>query len=215
MKDTEDGMARYIESCRKEFWKKVFRLELEYLVDRLNGCREVLSVGCGPASIEGGLAERGFHITGLDVSREALNCAPDQVRTVAAKAEEMSFPEASFDAVIYVASLQFIEDYRKALDKSALVLRPDGRILIMLLNPRSTYFKIKSREDSSYISRIKHTDLKAIEEAASRDFAVRTEYYLHVEGSTIFAGANEADAVLYIILGTKRSSRRVEEGAHA
>lgn len=215
MKDSEEGMARYIESCRKEFWQKVFQLELEYLLDRLDGCREVLSVGCGPAIIEGGLAERGFHVTGLDVSREALHCAPDKVRTVAARAEEMAFPDSSFDAVIFVASLQFIEDYRKTLEKSAAVLRPNGRILILLLNPESTYFRIKSREAGSYISKIKHTDLKAMEDAAAEYFAVRTEYYLHVEGNAVLASKNERDAVLYIILGTKRSSMRKEEGTHA
>jgi hypothetical protein len=69
------GMSkRYIESCRKEFWQKVFQLELEYLIEHLKGCSGVLSVGCGPAIIEGGLAERGFNVTGLDVSQEALNC---------------------------------------------------------------------------------------------------------------------------------------------
>jgi ubiquinone/menaquinone biosynthesis C-methylase UbiE len=113
--DSRDISERYIESCRKEFWQKVFQLELEYLIEHLEGCRDVLSVGCGPAIIEGALAERGFNVTGLDVSQEALNCAPDKVRTVVARAEDMSFPESSFDAVIYVASLQFVDDYRKAL----------------------------------------------------------------------------------------------------
>ena len=125
MKDSEDISERYLGSCRNEFWQKVFQLELAYLIQHMQGCRDVLSVGCGPAIMEGGLARRGFNVTGLDVSQEALNCAPDQVRTVASRAEDMSFPESSFDAVIYVASLQFVEDYRKALQKSVSVLRPE------------------------------------------------------------------------------------------
>ncbi len=215
MKDSAEEMARYIESCRKEFWQKVFQLELAFLVNHLTGCREVLSVGCGPAIIEGGLAERGFQVTGLDVSREALDCAPDHVRTVAAPAEEMPFPEESFDAVIYVASLQFIEDYRTALNKSALVLRPNGRILILLLNPESTYFRIKSRDAGSYISKIKHTDLQAIEEAASVHFAAGGEYFLKVEENAVSAGPADAGSVLYILSGLKRAARKGKDEAHA
>ena len=201
-----DISERYIESCRKDFRQKVFQLELEYLIEHLEGCRDVLSVGCGPAIIEGGLAKRGFNVTGLDVSQEALNCAPDKVRTVADRAEDMPFPDNSFDAVIYVASLQFVDDYRKALEKSASVLRSSGKIIVMLLNPESVFFRERSREPGSYVSKIKHTDQKAIEDAIASRFAVDTEYFLCIHGNEVSAAANETDAALYIILGTKRAS---------
>ena len=119
MKNIKDLSERYLVSCRNEFWQKVFQLELEYLTQQLKGCRDILGVGCGPAIIEGGLARLGFNITGLDVSQEGLNCAPSGIRTVAARAEDMPFFDSSFDAVTYVASLQFVEDYGKALEKSA------------------------------------------------------------------------------------------------
>jgi ubiquinone/menaquinone biosynthesis C-methylase UbiE len=204
--DSRDISERYIESCRKEFWQKVFQLELEYLIEHLEGYRDVLSVGCGPAIIEGALAERGFNVTGLDVSQEALNCAPDKVRTVVARAEDMSFPENSFDAVIYVASLQFIDDYRKALGKAASVLRPNGKIVVMLLNPGSSFFKERFRDPSSYVSKIKHTDQTAIEHAVGNNFAVYSEYFLRIDGNEVSSVARETDAALYIILGTKRAS---------
>jgi ubiquinone/menaquinone biosynthesis C-methylase UbiE len=206
MKDSKASAERYIKSCRSEFWKKVFRLELEYLVQHLQGCRDILSVGCGPAIMEGELAERGFNVTGLDVSRKALNCASKQVRTVVSRAEDISFPENSFDAVIFVASLQFIEGYREALEKSAPVLHPDGKILVMLLNPESAFFKERYRDPGSYISKIQHTDLKTMEDVIARNFAVRTEYFLGVRDNEVFESANAADAALYIIVGTKRSS---------
>jgi len=206
MNDSKDISERYLESCRKEFWQKVFQLELEYLIQQMEGCRDVLSVGCGPAIIEGGLAKRGFNVTGLDVSQETLNCASDQVRTVASRAEDMSFPESSFDAVIYVASLQFVEDYRKALEKSVSVLRPDGKVIVMLLNPESTFFKDRFRDPGSYVSKIRHTDLKTMEAVIAERFAVRTEYFLGVKDNKVFESANAADAALYIILGKRRAS---------
>jgi len=197
---------RYIESCRKDFWQKVFQAELDYLIKHLEESRDILSVGCGPAIIEGELAKRGFNVTGLDVSQEALNCAPDQVRTVAARAENMPFPDNSFDAVIYVASLQFLDDYRKALKKSASVLRPSGKIIVMLLNPESAFFRERSRRPGSYVSKTKHTDLKAIKDAITSRFAAHTEYFLRIDGNEVSVGADETDSALYIIWGTKRTS---------
>jgi len=197
---------RYIESRRKDFWQKVFRLEAGYLIEHLKGCQDVLSIGCGMATIEGELAEHGFRVTGLDASREALNFAPETVRTVTARAEEMSFPVDSFDAAIYVASLQFIDDYRKALEKTASALRPNGRIIVMLLNPESTFFRERFRDPNSYVSGIKHTDQKAIEDAVTQSFTADTEYFLCIDGDDVSAAANGIDAALYIILGTKRAS---------
>ncbi|MBI4725713.1 class I SAM-dependent methyltransferase [candidate division TA06 bacterium] len=201
-----NASQKYIQSCRKGFWQKVFQLEIKYLIDHLKGCRDVLSIGCGPAFIEGKLARNGFRVTGLDVSCEALNCAPDKVRTVAARAEDMPFPESSFDAVIYVASLQFIDDYRKALEKSAAVLRPHGKIVIMLLNPESEYFRERVHDPDSYVSKIKHTDQQAITDAVAGSFKVRTEYYLGIDGNEVSLSAKKAGAALYIISGAKRDN---------
>jgi len=172
--DSKGMSKRYAESCRKEFWQEVFQLELAYLTEHLKGCRDVLSVGCGPAFIEGALAKRGFNVTGLDVSQEALNRAPDNVRTVAARAEDMPFPDSSFDAVVYVVSLQFVDDHRKAMKKSAAVLRPGGMIVVMLLNPESEFFKRKLLDPNSYVRRIRHTDLREIEDVIAEDYGIRT-----------------------------------------
>jgi ubiquinone/menaquinone biosynthesis C-methylase UbiE len=215
MDESEEEMARYIESCQLDFWQEVFRLELDYLVLHLDGCRTVLSVGCGPAAIEGGLAAKGFQVTGVDISRQALGCAPDSIRTVVANAERMPFPEASFDAAIFVASLQFIGNHRRALDGSAAVLRPNGQLILMLLNPGSAYFKIKSRSPGSYISKITHTDLAAIERAAAERFAVRPEYFMSIQGSVVSASPAGAESILYVVSGVKRPPKRGHEGIHA
>jgi ubiquinone/menaquinone biosynthesis C-methylase UbiE len=202
------NIDRYMQSCRTEFWQGVFRIELEYILQYLVKGEEVLSVGCGPAIIESALSERGFSITGLDVSQEALDCAPDSVRTVVGRAEEMPFPESSFDAAIYVASLQFIEDYRKALEQTAMVLRPEGRLIVLLLNPESDFFKRKLRDPNSYVCKIRHTELKGIEDVIAEYFNVHTEYRLGVKGDIVFASRDATDAVLYIIRGKRKQIKK-------
>jgi ubiquinone/menaquinone biosynthesis C-methylase UbiE len=194
-------MDKYVQSCKTQFWQKVLQVELEYLVRHLEGSSKVLSVGCGPAIIEGGLAKHGFRVTGLDVSQEALNYAPDQVRTVAARAEDMPFPESSFDAVIYVVSLQFIEDYHKAIERTAHVLRLNGKLIVMLLNPESAFFKERVRNPASYVSKIKHKSLGEIQTEIARHFYVRTEYFLGVRGGEIFVTREPAEACLFVVVG--------------
>lgn len=198
-------MEQYQQSCRTIFWQEVFRLEVDYLLKHLEGTKDILSVGCGPAVIEGALSERGFQVTGLDVSQEALNRAPNCVRTVPAHAENMPLQKSSFDAVIYVASLQFVADYRKAIKEAARVLRPDGKVIAMLLNPVSAFFKDRFSDPNSYVSRIRHTDLKAIEDVIAERFAVQTEYFLGVKGNSVFESTDATDAALYIVAGMKRA----------
>jgi ubiquinone/menaquinone biosynthesis C-methylase UbiE len=202
MKDDLSERQSYRKSCETEFWQNVFRAESEYLLRHLKGCQTVLSVGCGPAIIEATLSKHGLRVTGLDVTPEALGGVPDSVRTVVARAQDMPFPSSSFDAVIFVASLQFIEDWRKAVAQAARVLRDGGRLIVMLLNPASAFFQEKLRDPHSYIRKMRHPDVKEIEEAIGKQFDVQTEYFLGVNGTTLFESGDPADAVLFVIQGT-------------
>jgi ubiquinone/menaquinone biosynthesis C-methylase UbiE len=207
MNRTGAEAERYFDSCRKDLWREVFRLELGWLLERLQGRRDVLSVGCGPAMLEGALAEHGFNVTGLDVSAHALRRAPAAVKVVAARAERLPFAENSFDAVISVVSLQFVDDYREAVEETRSVLRPNGALVVMLLNPASAFFAERVRDSSSYVSRIRHVNLGAIQEAISGSYAVNTGRFLRIQGNRASAVANVPDAVLYIVWGTKKTSR--------
>lgn len=199
-----EDVKRYVEICQEKFWQNIFQFETEYLVERLQGCCNILSVGCGPAIIEGKLSEHGFNVTGLDISAEALKCAPDSIRKFAGSAESMPFVESSFDAVIYVASLQFIENYRKALQQTLKVLRPNGRIVLMLINPESDFFKDRLREPDSYVNLIKHKRLDNIEDVVKEFYTVQTEYILGVKGDRLFKSHSPSEAALYVIAGTRQ-----------
>lgn len=204
--EKSNAIQKYLQSCRTEFWQKVFQTEIDYLLRRLEGCSDVLSVGCGPAMIESALSERGFCVTGLDISREALACAPDTIREIIGRAEDMSFRESTFDAAIFVASMQFIEDYRKAIENTAHVLRPTGRIIVMLLNPQSVFFKEKVANPDSYVRKIKHTNLKEIESAIAEHFHIQTEYFMGIRDGCIIESREPGEAILYIISGQCKNS---------
>ena len=200
-----DETAQYLKSCKSEFWQKVFAAELDYLLQRLTPGDEILSVGCGPAHIESGLAAHGFMVVGLDVSREALACAPDSVRSVVAAAEEMPFPDAAFDVVLYIVSLQFIENYRTALEQTAQILKPGGRIIAMLLNPTSEFFKTRYASENSYVRKLRHTNLQGLEQVAAEWFDIQGEYFLGIDGEELFDSADSITAALYVIKGVKKT----------
>jgi ubiquinone/menaquinone biosynthesis C-methylase UbiE len=197
-------MDKYLQSCKTEFWKKIFKAELAYILQELNGTEDVLSVGCGPAIIETGLAEHGFNVTGLDISREALNQAPDSIRTFIGSAENMDFADASYDAVIYIASMQFIGNYKEAVKQTFRVLRAGGKLLALLFNPESEFFKEKARKPASYVNRIKHTNLKDIKRTIAEYFSTQTEYFLGIKDSEVFQTRDHNLASLYIIKGKKK-----------
>jgi len=197
-------MDKYLQSCKTEFWKNVLKVELDYILQELKGAKDILSVGCGPAIIETGLAEHGFNITGMDISKEALAQAPDSTRTVVVSAENMAFRKCSFNAVIYVASLQFIEKYKEAIKRSVRVLKPGGKLLAMLLNPQSEFFKEKTNNPASYVKKIKHTDLREIERTIAQYFSIQTEYFLGIRGKEILESKNPDLASLYVIKGKKK-----------
>ncbi|MDW7643797.1 MAG: class I SAM-dependent methyltransferase [Desulfuromonadales bacterium] len=194
---------RYLASCQSPFWRKVFAAELDYLLRHLRAEDRVLSVGCGPAIIESGLSEQGIAVTGLDVSREALACAPDSLCTIVAPAEKMPIEDGRFDVILFIVSLQFMEDYRRALSEAARVLRPGGRIIVMLLNPASSFFQGKLAEADSYVRKIRHTDLNALEAAMAARFSVQGEYFLGIDGQEIFPSHEPGQAALYVLRGTK------------
>jgi ubiquinone/menaquinone biosynthesis C-methylase UbiE len=197
-------MPTYKEICEMPFWKAVFEREHSYLARQLSGRSRILSVGCGPAMIERMLASDGFEVTGMDVSKEALDGAPDSIRKVVGNAEKMDFPDNSFDAVIYVASLQFIKNPEKALAETARVLVPGGKLVAMLLNTESQYFDEQTADPESYMRRIKHTDLGEMARLAEGHFNISAEYYLGITGEKIFESDDRRLASLYIISGLRR-----------
>lgn len=204
MKSAVGEIQRYRKSCKTRFWQNIFQAEAEYLLCHLRTCRNVLSVGCGPAIVEGMLVRDGFNIVGLDVDVAKLGSAPDTVLSVVGRAERMPFASASFDAVIFVASLQFIENYREAVAEARRVLRKNGRLIIMLLNPASLFFRAKLCDSRSYVRKLRHRDLSRISAVVARHFNVRTEYFLGVRGTSLLKSRDPATSALFVIKGVRK-----------
>ena len=196
-------VKKFVRFYESGFGRKVLRREAGYLRRELKGRKKILDIGCGAGFFEMALPE--FDITGLDNSKEMLREARKRSdkKFVLGNAELMSFPSKTFDAAFAVTTLEFLDDYKKAVEEIFRVLRSNGKFIAMMLNTKSEYFKSHVNKPNSYFRRIKHRDAKEIEHYISKFFTTRSEYFLGIRGTEVFNTRNENLAALYVVKGEK------------
>jgi ubiquinone/menaquinone biosynthesis C-methylase UbiE len=100
----------------------------------------ILDVGCGPASVTASLAHAagpGALVLGLDRSEAMLARAVrtqsgPQIGFLRADAQQLPLRGETVDAVVSIGVLQFIPDPVVALAEMARVLRPGGRLAVVV-----------------------------------------------------------------------------------
>jgi SAM-dependent methyltransferase len=102
----------------------------------------VLDVATGSGNAAIAAARRGCEVVGIDyvpalLQRGRIRAAAEHldVRFVEGDAEELRFPDASFDAVISVYGVMFAPDHHRAATELARVCRPGGRIALASWTP--------------------------------------------------------------------------------
>ncbi len=105
----------------------------------------VLDVGSGPGVIGDHLRALGFRYVGADASVGMAHECRRRGRTdtgrfsAAASGEALPFADAAFDAVIVLGALEYMEAPQSALSECRRVLRPEGTLVVSLLNRASLY----------------------------------------------------------------------------
>jgi len=200
-------VSKYLEFYDTPFGKKILEKELEFVESKLINSKTVLSIGCGPAILETKLAQLHveMEIIGLDCSTEMIWRAAKLIHTRLGDAHHLAFDDHSFDAVLYVTSLEFIRDYKQAIREAHRVLKSKGKVLILMLNPGSTYFRERYAKKHSYIRKnIKHTNIAVISDDVSRYFDMENkQYFLGIEDQRIVDSTDPDIASLYVLEGLK------------
>ncbi|MEW6035001.1 MAG: class I SAM-dependent methyltransferase [Candidatus Micrarchaeota archaeon] len=202
--ETPDPIVeKFIRFCESDFGKRVMDLEAAYLRKELSGCEKILDIGCGIGSIEERLPA--LDITGLETGEmiEEARRRSDKA-FIRGNAYTMPFPDSSFDGAFFLTTLEFLDDYQLAIVEAARILKRDGKMVIMMLNQESEYFKAHFQKPDDYFRNIKYTSYDRIEEHASRFFELKSEYFLGISGTKVSEEGDRTSAALFVLKGRKR-----------
>lgn len=192
----------FIRFCESEFGTAVMDREAAYVKQHVSPAEMVLDVGCGIGSLEERLTD--YDIVGLDRSAAMIRTARDRVPTPFVRGDARKLPIAtgSVDAVVSVATLEFIPDTDAVLSEAARVLDPEGTFVALVLNTRSKYVRANLERDESYFNRMVHRDT---EELVSKIFEYingTQEYFLGIEERTVVERRDPDRAAITAIAGT-------------
>lgn len=100
----------------------------------------VLDVGCGTGRAGAVARARGASVVGADPDPAMVAIARERIdAVVAARGEQLPFPDRCFDAAVAVTVLEFVADPPTVLAEMGRVTRSPGTIVVGLLNARSPW----------------------------------------------------------------------------
>ena len=124
----EDYLKLYAHRDSKEAEEQVQAL-IQLL--ELKGDEEILDLGCGAGRHSIALANRGFSVVGVDISKPLLEKARQENSSTTFLECDMRQLSGSFDVVLSLfTSFGYFEDDQVVLDQVASVLRPEGKFLL-------------------------------------------------------------------------------------
>jgi ubiquinone/menaquinone biosynthesis C-methylase UbiE len=122
------------------------KYESELLLDLLRpACGEIiLDAGCGTGVFTLDILSFETHVIGVDLSLPMLSRARQKTeryhfQAVLADISSLPFPEDTFDKVVSVTALEFIEDGKRAMEELFRVVKKGGRMVVATLNSLSPW----------------------------------------------------------------------------
>lgn len=126
----------------------------------LHKCSEILDLGCGRGRHAINLARRGYHVTGIDLSKEAIKTAKEKARNagldnVDFEVRDMRNPlPKRFDAIVNLFTTfgYFMDDRENAavLDSVITMLKPDGIFVLDYLNAQKVRTSFEPAESGRF-----------------------------------------------------------------
>ncbi len=100
------------------------------------GPGKLLDVGCGTGMYAAAISQRGWTVTGIDISEDMLRVARDRgLEVVRADAVALPFDDDSFDAVVSMWTHTDVDDFAAVVREVARVLHRDGPFLYLGAHP--------------------------------------------------------------------------------
>jgi demethylmenaquinone methyltransferase/2-methoxy-6-polyprenyl-1,4-benzoquinol methylase len=128
-----DRLAEMLSMGQNGRWRRA-------MIDRIvaEPAQTVLDVACGTAGVALQLARRtSADVVGVDLTMEMLNQGRqnisaaglgNRVRLVAARGEQLPFPDRTFEALTFTYLLRYVDDPKETLRELARVVKPGGTV---------------------------------------------------------------------------------------
>jgi ubiquinone biosynthesis O-methyltransferase len=142
VKIAKDELGKTLKKDDEEF-KKNPDQRLVPVFKMLEG-KEILDVGCGVGEITKYVSEKNFNVHGIDVLEESIKIAKEFNNTKNTSFEvrdliKQPFSQNSFDCVIFLETIEHVENPAEFLREFHKILRPEG--CIILSTPNATSLK--------------------------------------------------------------------------
>lgn len=119
--------------ARHPWWAARGRLLLA-LLSRLGDSRDsrVIEVGCGWGTNLTALERAGYHVVGLDISRQALERIdrPDRQLVEADLTQDLPADAPQYDVVLALDVIEHVDDDRAVVRRLAQLARPGGHVIV-------------------------------------------------------------------------------------
>lgn len=202
---------------------------IEHAINRLRPTAEmrILDVATGTGWTARRLAERGFHVTGLDFAPEMLDAAREsaaarglQIPFIEGDAEAMPFDDGTFDAVISTFGVMFTQRPEDAAAELARVCRPGGRLVLAVWTPDGNVFEMfriikghmPAPEGAPPPSPFEWGRTERLRELLSDAFELRfeegTSYYREPDGAAAWQTFSEGYGPVRTLIGKLDANQR-------
>lgn len=109
-----------------------------YLATHYGKEAQICDIGCGAGPVTYAMLRQGYDIVGLDFSTDMLKNAAKRLSTggvrrrplINANCESLPFSDASFDCVVCLGVISYVEHYENILREIYRVLKPGGTVLL-------------------------------------------------------------------------------------
>jgi ubiquinone/menaquinone biosynthesis C-methylase UbiE len=170
----DDWPETYDQWFARPIGRLVKKVEGELLLDLMkpNPGDLILDAGCGTGVFTLDLLHLGCHVIGIDHSMPMLARAKQKargypLRLALADLLSLPFSENSFDKVISVTALEFIEDGRGAIEELFCATKRGGSLVIATLNSLSPWAEQRKAEARQKHTIFEHAIFRSPEELLS------------------------------------------------
>jgi SAM-dependent methyltransferase len=134
------------------------RFALQIVEAALPRGSKILDAGCGPGEMAAQLMQRGYEVWGLDIAEPMVRRARERCRANRFRVgdiERIPFPVNTFDGVVCLGVVEYLDTDAKALREIERVLKPGGKAVVSTPNalcPLYQMDRIIAAAESLYVS---------------------------------------------------------------